>query len=36
MSQDMVEKFKDQTPQDPIGSTFAKLTGIGSTGDASK
>lgn len=29
MSQEHVDKFKDQTPQDTIGSTFAKLTGLG-------
>ena len=31
MSQEHADKFKDQTPQDSIGSAFAKITGIGGT-----
>lgn len=34
MSQDQSDRFKDQTPTDTIGSTFAKLTGI--TGSSAK
>lgn len=34
MSQEQSDRFKDQTPNDTIGSTFAKLTGI--TGSADK
>lgn len=36
MSTEQSDKFKDQTPNDSIGSTFAKLTGIGGSSNAEK